>query len=82
MDAHLLTAKVTGVSLLCDMHGTVLQSLCDEIGLADKFQAGQQFVTAFDLASMEKVANFLAKLKLRGVTLDCSNSQYENLNLL
>jgi signal transduction histidine kinase len=70
MDAHLLKAKVTGVSLLCDMHGTVLQLLCDEIGLADKFLLGQRFATAFDLASMEKVTNFLAELKLRGVTLD------------
>jgi signal transduction histidine kinase len=70
MDVNLLTAKVTGVSLLCDMHGTVLQLLCDEIGLADKFQPGQRFATAFDLASMEKSTNFLAELKLRGVTLD------------
>lgn len=70
MNAHLLTAKVTGVSLLCDIHGTVLQLLCDEIGLADKFKLGQGFATAFDLASMEKASNFLAELKLRGVTLD------------
>jgi signal transduction histidine kinase len=70
MDAHLLTAKVTGISLLCDMRGTVLQLLCDEIGLADKFQIGQRLISAFDLASMEKASNFLAELKLRGVTLD------------
>jgi hypothetical protein len=70
MDAHLLTANVPKISLLCDMHGTVLRLLYDEIGLADKFVLGQRFVTAFDLANMEKATNFLAELKLRGVTLD------------
>jgi len=60
----------TSVLLLCDMQGIVQELLCDEIGLSHKIQVGQPFHAAFDLAIMEKVSNFLAELKLRGVTLD------------
>jgi len=62
--------KPTGVSLLCDSRGKVLEVLCDEIGLNNKILPNQLFITAFDLASREKAANFLVELKLRGVTLD------------
>jgi len=65
-----LNQKPTGVSLLCDLRGKVLELLCDEIGLNDKILPNQLFVTAFDFDSREKAANFLVELKLRGVTLD------------
>lgn len=58
------------ISLLCDIHGIVQELLYDEIGLSDKIRVGQPFNATFDLASMEKASNFLAELKLRGVTLD------------
>lgn len=58
------------ISLLCDMHGIVQEVICDEIGLSEKLQVGQPFSMSFDLPSIEKASNFLAELKLRGVTLD------------
>lgn len=65
-----LNQKPTGVSLLCDLRGNVLELLCDEIGLDDKIATNQLFITAFDSDSREKATNFLIELKLRGITLD------------
>jgi signal transduction histidine kinase len=65
-----LQHESAGISLLCDMHGIVQELLCDEIGLSHKIEVGQPFNAIFDPASMEKASNFLAELKLRGVTLD------------
>ncbi|MEZ5670891.1 MAG: histidine kinase dimerization/phospho-acceptor domain-containing protein [Thiotrichaceae bacterium] len=70
MNLKTLDIKATGISLLCNMQGKIIELLCDEIGLASKIQVGQIFITVFDLESREKAANFLVELKLRGVTLD------------
>jgi len=65
-----LNIKPTGISILCDLQGKVVELLCDEIGLGNNIRPGHLFITAFEPASREKATNFLVELKLRGVTLD------------
>lgn len=59
-----------GLALWCDAGGMILQTLRNDLGLAEA-TPGRLFLRLVDSASRVKAMNFLAKIKEAGAAFDC-----------
>ncbi len=67
---EILEENISGVSLLCDMHGRLIEFLRDDIGLAGRLRPGQPFSMVFDTESIQKGFRFFSEVKSKGTAFD------------
>ncbi len=56
---------IAGVAVVCDLQGTILQVLRDDLGLTNRLVTGQSITLAVNSGSVEKVLRFLHELRQR-----------------
>lgn len=59
-----------GIVFLCDLHGTVLEVIHDEMGLTDRIHAGKSLSTIVERGSLGKSLNFIIEIKSKGAAFD------------
>jgi signal transduction histidine kinase len=59
-----------GVVFLCDLDGTVLEVIRDELGLADRIHTGKSLSTIVERGSLGKSLNFIVEIKSKGAAFD------------
>jgi|WetSurMetagenome_2_1015567.scaffolds.fasta_scaffold09652_2 two-component system, OmpR family, sensor kinase len=62
--------QALGLVLVCDLHGTVIKVIRDELELSEGPVLGQLLVRLVDRESIEKTLNFLLTLKTQGACFD------------
>lgn len=55
----------SGIALLCDREGHILQIVRDELGMTEGVQAGQNFTSLVDAESLKKAEAFLTVLRFQ-----------------
>lgn len=65
-----LSKETTGIALLCNSQGVVLEVLHDELGIDERVSPGQPWSVVVDRGSLKKALNFLVELRQRGVVFD------------
>jgi signal transduction histidine kinase len=68
------SAVQTGIAILCDIHGTVLEVLRDDLGLTSGVVSAVPFTLLVDRGSLSKALDFLVAIRSRGRVLDCQLS--------
>lgn len=58
--------QTTGVAVLCDQQGRIIEVIRDELGLEERIASGQSFPRLVDQANMKKSLNFLVELRSQG----------------
>ncbi len=59
-----------GIVFLCDLDGTVLEVIRDELGLTDRIHTGKSLSTIVDRGSLGKSLNFIVEIKSKGAAFD------------
>jgi len=59
-----------GVVFLCDLDGTVLEVIRDEIGLTDRIHIGKALSTIVERGSLGKSLNFIVEIQSKGAAFD------------
>ena len=59
-----------GIALLCDLNGTILKVIRDELGLVNRLVPGKPFSLVVDRGSLTKALDFLFALKADGAVFD------------
>jgi signal transduction histidine kinase len=62
--------KTSGIALLCDPQGIIVEVIQDELGLAPEVELGRSFTQSLDRDNFNKALNFLAELRTKKM---CSN---------
>ncbi len=60
----------SGLALLCDEHGNLLQVLRDPLGLAEHLQPGMPFARLAARGSLGKALSFIAEVRAEGAAFD------------
>ncbi|MBC8227928.1 HAMP domain-containing histidine kinase [bacterium] len=60
--------QISGIALRCNLPGTILQVIRDELDITDSDTIGQPLTTIVDQGSFEKTLNFLTELRTQGAT--------------
>ncbi len=64
------SSSPSGIALLCDAEGIVLEIVRDELGLADLMPVGRSFTLLVDRESIGKALNFLLEVRTEGAAFD------------
>ncbi len=59
-----------GIVFLCDLDGTVLEVIRDELGLTDRIHTGKSLSTIVERGSLGKSLNFIVEIKSKGAAFD------------
>ncbi|MGA8831719.1 MAG: hypothetical protein WB554_08945 [Desulfomonilaceae bacterium] len=59
-----------GIVFLCDLDGTVLEVIRDELGLTDRIHRGKSLSTIVERGSLGKSLNFIVEIKSKGAAFD------------
>ncbi|MHB8204916.1 MAG: sensor histidine kinase [Desulfomonilaceae bacterium] len=59
-----------GIVFLCDLDGTVLEVIRDELGLTDRIHSGKSLSTIVERGSLGKSLNFIVEIKSKGAAFD------------
>lgn len=64
------TEAEAGIVFVCNLDGTILEIIRDELGLTDRILKGRSLSTVLDRGSLGKSLNFIVEIKSNGAAFD------------